>query len=340
MTKPERFQDTSGCVDTVSHAESRWVHYISARHEMPYEITKCLICGSRDSRKSGRATRILCLPETYHVRRCRDCRFLWLNPQPTEEEYEQIYDESYFTNPQDPSRPSDIDKQYPLFEHDYENQVVPERRQWYRHRLQTLKIIRPNANSILDVGAGTGEFLDESRRLGWRIAGVEFSKYACARADEKYGIAMQCGNIESLRSMKQKFDVIHLSHVFEHVTQPRRALRILQSLMTDESLLVIEVPNQFNSPVETIYRWKTGRRKCTLHSIHHPFFYTPTHLSRLVRQCGYSEVAMRTWFPERCAASWMKRLMGLVDATASKVWNKGFAIELVARKSSCEETVE
>lgn len=97
----------------------------------------------------------------------------------------------------------------------------------------------PSQGKILDLGAGTGDFLAEARNRGWKVFGVEPNEKARALAETK-GIKLHpdTGQFKS-----GKFDVITLWHVLEHVYDLRAQIIELEHLLKKGGLLIIAVPN-------------------------------------------------------------------------------------------------
>jgi 2-polyprenyl-3-methyl-5-hydroxy-6-metoxy-1,4-benzoquinol methylase len=105
-----------------------------------------------------------------------------------------------------------------------------------------VRIINAYANdkrTLLDVGAGTGDFLVAAKRSGWNIAGIEPNREARDRAANK-NISLLT-TIDSLKN--DKFQVITLWHVLEHL--PDLELQIVSLLrhLEPEGALVVAVPN-------------------------------------------------------------------------------------------------
>lgn len=96
--------------------------------------------------------------------------------------------------------------------------------------------------SILDVGTGTGFFLDEMKQCGWQVCGIEKSAEAREFAESEFGL----NNLptEELFNLKAKsFDAITLWHVLEHIHQLDKNMLTFSNLLKDNGKLIIAVPN-------------------------------------------------------------------------------------------------
>jgi len=93
--------------------------------------------------------------------------------------------------------------------------------------------------SLLDVGTGTGDFLVAAQKKGWAIVGVEPNKNASEKAESKNIVVLP-----TLRSVpKQKFNLITLWHVLEHLPDLNSQISNLEELLEDGGTLIIAVPN-------------------------------------------------------------------------------------------------
>ncbi len=98
----------------------------------------------------------------------------------------------------------------------------------------------------LDIGASSGLFLETLRQnLGAEVSGVELGRAYREVAASK-GIAM----FESLATLEasqpQKFDLVSLMHVLEHLNDPvERLIEIREKLLDDSGYLLVEVPNLY-----------------------------------------------------------------------------------------------
>ena len=93
--------------------------------------------------------------------------------------------------------------------------------------------------TLLDFGAGTGDFLKTAKNMGWTVEGVEPNIHARSKAKEK-----EIDLFSSLSEVSlKKYDVITLWHVLEHLPDLENQIQKLSSLLEEEGTLVIAVPN-------------------------------------------------------------------------------------------------
>ncbi len=93
--------------------------------------------------------------------------------------------------------------------------------------------------TLLDIGAGTGEFLVVAQKDGWQTTGIEPNSKAKAIAEQK-GVCF-AADLASLES--HSFDVITMWHVLEHVPNLDEYLVELHRLLKPQGTILIAVPN-------------------------------------------------------------------------------------------------
>jgi 2-polyprenyl-3-methyl-5-hydroxy-6-metoxy-1,4-benzoquinol methylase len=108
-----------------------------------------------------------------------------------------------------------------------------------KNKLDLINSQQPNRGRILDIGAGTGDFLLVAKNDGWQTVGVEPSEKAKAIAIKK-GVSFVEKTIELENN---SFDVISMWHVLEHVPNLENQIKELKRLLKPNGTLIIAVPN-------------------------------------------------------------------------------------------------
>lgn len=113
------------------------------------------------------------------------------------------------------------------------------KRKAIRDKVKLINSYQPLKGRILDIGAGTGDFLLECKNQNWDILGIEPN-------DKAKGIALGKGvkfgdTIEKLES--NSFDVITMWHVLEHVPDVEHQVAELKRLLKPSGTIIIAVPN-------------------------------------------------------------------------------------------------
>lgn len=108
-----------------------------------------------------------------------------------------------------------------------------------KNKLNLINSFQPQKGRILDIGAGTGEFLSVAKNDGWQTIGVEPSDRAKAIAKNK-GVSFVSATSEL---ENHSFDVISMWHVLEHVPDLDKQIKELKRLLKPTGTLIIAVPN-------------------------------------------------------------------------------------------------
>lgn len=93
--------------------------------------------------------------------------------------------------------------------------------------------------SLLDIGAGSGDFVHRAKAEGWSVTGVEPSSFARQRAQEKEIVLEPNLDVVGNRT----FQCITLWHVLEHLPELDKQLGTISKLLADDGTLFVAVPN-------------------------------------------------------------------------------------------------
>lgn len=124
--------------------------------------------------------------------------------------------------------------------------------------------------SVLDIGCGSGSFLNLAKQQGVATSGMELNSAAAEQAASKgHHIFQSLLTEDFLLNHHQRYDLITLFQVVEHVPDPVDILNKAKNLLTDHGSIMISVPNRdgicrlfplnpHEWPPHHISRWRTS----------------------------------------------------------------------------------
>ncbi|MGN7812270.1 class I SAM-dependent methyltransferase [Flavobacterium sp. 22076] len=108
-----------------------------------------------------------------------------------------------------------------------------------KNKLNLINSEQSQKGKILDIGAGTGDFLLTAKNDGWNVIGIEPSDRAKNIAKQKgISFAEETASLEN-----NSFDVITMWHVLEHVPNLELQIQELKRLLKPTGTLIVAVPN-------------------------------------------------------------------------------------------------
>ncbi|MBF8963252.1 class I SAM-dependent methyltransferase [Pontibacter sp. FD36] len=196
---------------------------------MSYErLEHCPICGKEDFKNFLVVTDNAVSKESFVIVECENCTFKFTNPRPDAASIDKYYEsEEYISHSN--IKTGIINRAY---------HVV--RSITTKQKVELINRHAPAKGSILDYGCGTGVFLNACKNDGWEIRGVEPNARAREEASGQTGeiIAKELSEIAG-----EKFEVITLWHVLEHIHTLNETLTELINLLQEDGALIIAVPN-------------------------------------------------------------------------------------------------
>ena len=212
--------------------------------------------------------------ESFELFKDEELDMLVTRPQP--ENLSKYYESEDYISHTD-SKKSLMDKLY---------QAV--KRKNLQNKLQLIENQSNNPKSLLDIGAGTGDFLLLAKTNGFEVTGVEPNGKARQLSSQK-GIHLH----QEIRKVEgQKFDAITLWHVLEHLPDLDGQIKTMVSLLEDEGVLIIAVPN-FKSFDADHY----GRYWAAYDVPRHLWHFSKTSIAKLFDRHGMGVIAIKPmWF--------------------------------------------
>ncbi|MCB1345216.1 MAG: methyltransferase domain-containing protein [Rhodobacter sp.] len=186
----------------------------------------CLLCGGSD--RAVHATRDAKDGQPLDIAVCATCGMVQLDTVPDDAALSAFYASEYRAA--------------------YRGSAVPKLRNVHKAggkaagRLAPVLPLTRRGARLLDIGAGGGEFVFLAQEAGLTARGIDPNGDYVDYARTHLGIDLSRAEVSDL-APSDRFDVITLFHVLEHLAHPRAVFAQIAGLLNDDGLLVIEVPN-------------------------------------------------------------------------------------------------
>lgn len=200
------------------------------KHELVH-IKNCPICNHEDF-----AEHIKCIDhnvskDEFKIDYCLNCGFKFTNPRPSEESiYKYYQSDDYISHTS--SKKGIFNKVY----HTVRNY------QFYRKKSLISKLNNKGNISLLDIGCGTGDFIAYCQKKNWSCFGVETDEKARKYAQDNNKCSVY-KSIDEAINCEERYDIITMWHVLEHVYDLSNYLNKIKTLLKDGGWLILGLPN-------------------------------------------------------------------------------------------------
>lgn len=282
--------------------------------------SECHVCGGAgDIAYSGLCDRIFGVSGEWTLRRCLDpgCGLLWLDPMPVEEDLPRLY-ENYYTH-SELSRPSPTarirqaikraywsDRYGYTGSSDIQSAVITTLVRLFpgvraQFDLQVFELPATEGGRLLDIGCGGGAAMKRMAGLGWQVEGVDFDEKAVQYARSN-GLDVRLGSVEAQAYPADTFDAVVMSHVLEHVPNPRALLLECQRILRPGGRLVSITPNA-SSWCHKVYEsdWRG------LEPPRHLHIFSAASLRNLARHLGWSSLVVNSTIANTHGLAWASK---------------------------------
>lgn len=205
--------------------------------------------------------------------RCNQCGLILQNPQPVFEALDDRYDEEYFQYERENDKIF-----FDLMVKGLEDVGFPE-----SYRFESPQ------PAFLDIGCATGLLVEFMEKNGWQSKGVELCEPAARFGNEERGVDIFAGTVEQADYPSGSFDVVHCSHLIEHLNDPRSYVEEVYRILKPGGLFLCVTPNSDGLQARLFgSQWRSAIAD-------HMVLFSRRTLARLLKDKSFHIVKTRTW---------------------------------------------
>ncbi len=242
--------------------------------------TSCPVCKSEDIRKQLTANDYTVSQQLFSVWHCNACTVRFTQDVPGQDAIGAFYASDNYISHSD-TKKGIINSLY----HMVRNRTLVSKKNLIKRATGV------SSGRVLDIGCGTGAFLDTMKKAGWDITGLEPDETAREKAVKLYSIQPEAS--DKLFDLKPgSFDAITMWHVLEHVHELHVYIKQIGSLLNPNGKLFIAVPN-YTSKDAGIYKEHWAAYDVPRHLYH----FSPQSIENLLAQHNLKLTAVKPmWF--------------------------------------------
>jgi 2-polyprenyl-3-methyl-5-hydroxy-6-metoxy-1,4-benzoquinol methylase len=200
------------------------------------QISNCPVCQNDTFEKYLEVQDYTVSQKKFQIMTCKSCGFKFTNPRPDQNEIGEYYKAESYISHTNTSRGL-IAKIYHAV-----------RKYTLTGKLKLINSLYPQKGKLLDVGCGTGMFLNEARENGWKVNGIEPDSGARQIAEEINKATIKTEILSSFQN--EQFNIITMWHVLEHVHLLNETVDWLKERLSENGSLIIAVPNHESKDAE------------------------------------------------------------------------------------------
>jgi 2-polyprenyl-3-methyl-5-hydroxy-6-metoxy-1,4-benzoquinol methylase len=241
---------------------------------------QCPVCGASEFKSLFKVKDYTVSSEEFELEQCVSCGFVLTQDVPDEIAIGPYYQSNNYISHSDTQK-GVINKMY----HRVRNITLRSKRNLVEKESGIKR------GTLLDIGCGTGAFLNEMQQAGWKVGGLEPDSGARKMAEDLYGIQALPSH-ELFSVIPQSVDVISMWHVLEHVHALNKYLDQIKTIIRPGGTIFIAVPNHTSSDA-----LKYQSNWAAYDVPRHLYHFSPKTMRLLLQQHGLLVKAIKPmWF--------------------------------------------
>jgi SAM-dependent methyltransferase len=239
------------------------------------EITTCIVCGGNTLTTELHTKDWLVSHEDFEIKNCDNCGFRFTSNPPAAGDAGPYYETEEYVEHSDNKE-------------GLTNTIYHYARKWMLKYKFSLVSKYAKGKRLLDIGSGSGYFINHMKQWGYAVNGVEISDKAVAFCQTKFDITAYSPEQFIADEISGEFDVATMWHVFEHVYSYDEYFSMLHKKLAADGTLIIATPNHLCLE-EKYYRKFWNGYDVPRHLWH----FTPSTFTQFAEKRGFKLIKMR-----------------------------------------------
>ncbi|MEP1097185.1 MAG: class I SAM-dependent methyltransferase [Cyclobacteriaceae bacterium] len=216
--------------------------------------------------------------------------FIEILDKPSGAELAEYYSKEYYQNEQGNYRSSYSQDELNFFK------IKNEQRKFVIESVSGL-----HSGSFLDIGCGEGFTLKYFSECGYNTIGLDYSSFGCEKMNPDQVKNLIVGDIsesiDNLEENDKKFEVVWMNNLLEHVIDPEEIITKSKNILSENGVLVIQVPNDFSPYQEFLEEKGHVDEKFWIAYPDHLNYFNRSSLKSFVEAFGFEEKFVLADFP-------------------------------------------
>ncbi|MFH1905618.1 MAG: class I SAM-dependent methyltransferase [bacterium] len=195
---------------------------------MKFKKINCPICNKNYSKRLFETNdfRLHTTFQEFNLCLCKNCGFVYVNPQPNEDELGKFYPESYYN-------PTPLILEF--FYKPFANMIT-------KKMIGDIKKVKRNGK-LLDVGCGSGFFLKELLKYGYDAYGIDSYEGILDIISPELCLRVKNNSFLDIKFPDESFDIVIIKQVLEHLLNPNDVIKEIHRILKEDGIVYVEVPN-------------------------------------------------------------------------------------------------
>ncbi len=242
------------------------------------EITECGVCHTKEYTaflKDG----------IFSINKCSQCTTHWVTPRLKPEKLKDIYQTIYWKS----DSPKDLGYDDYLRQDKLYQKTFSRR---FKNLIPFLSKLTTTQKKVLDIGCSNGVFLSMMQKKGWKGVGLDISEYIIEQAQKTRAhedLEFRSGYLHEKVAEKEKFNLITMWDVIEHVEDPIGILKQINVRLNPGGLLVLETQN-----INSFFAKLLKRSWHHFKHFEHIYHFNETALRNMLENTGFNIKSIST----------------------------------------------